>query len=93
MENIEFSEVIKTVIEPLLSVKEALFIKRTDTEEDLNNKVQNYVVCVDSSDLAKLLTNHGVNANAIRELVNSIARSSHKKVMLKFESLSESEEA
>lgn len=89
--NLDLTEQIKTVVEPLLETKEALMIRRLDKTDELENKDQNYLIVVANNDLVKIISNHGQTANAIRQIIGQIGRNNHKRVSIKFEALTDKE--
>lgn len=84
--DIDLTEDIRSLIEPLVSKPEALMIKRTDKAEDLTKKEQNYLILCEKEDLGKLIGRHGVISDSIRTLLNVSVKNLHKRVHLRFES-------
>lgn len=105
MENEELIiQAVKDVVEPLLTVKEALFIKKLDSksvnsdeEENLDdqevstNKTLSLLICLDSADFFKFIANHGVVASATKEIIHTIARKYKVRLDIKYENLSSEE--
>lgn len=89
MEQVNIQEVLQTLIEPLLEVKAALLIKRMDKEEDLDNEVQNYIICLDDKDFFRFVLGKGAGCNAIRDILFNVGRNYNKKINVKFENLKE----
>lgn len=87
--DIDLTEDIRSLVEPLVSKPEALMIKRTDKAEDLNKKEQNYLILCEKEDLGKLIGRHGVISDSIRTLLNVSVKNLRKRVHLRFESFEE----
>ena len=68
--NLDLTEDIRTLIEPLVSKPEAIVIKRLDKPEDLGRKEQNYLIICEKDDLGKLIGRHGVISDSRRTLLN-----------------------
>ncbi len=87
--NLDLTEDIRTLIEPLVSKPEAILIKRLDKPEDLGRKEQNYLILCEKEDLGKLIGRHGVISDSLRTLLNVSVKNMRKKVHLRFESFEE----
>lgn len=87
--NLDLTEDIRSLIEPLVSKPEAILIKRLDKEEDLGRKEQNYLILCEKEDLGKLIGRHGVISDSLRTLLNVSIKNMRKKVHLRFESFEE----
>lgn len=87
--NLDLTEDIRSLIEPLVSKPEAILIKRMDKPEDLGKKEQNYLILCEKEDLGKLIGRHGVISDSIRTLLNVSVKNMRKKVHLRFESFEE----
>ncbi|MFA6861188.1 MAG: KH domain-containing protein [Bacilli bacterium] len=84
--NLDLTEDIRSLIEPLVSKPEALMIKRTDKPEDLGKREQNYLILCEKEDLGKLIGRHGVISDSVRTLLNVSVKNMRKKIHLRFES-------
>ena len=89
--NLDLTEDIRTLIEPLVSKPEVIVIKRLDKPEDLGRKEQNYLILCEKEDLGKLIGRHGVISDSLRTLLNVSVKNMRKKVHLRFESFEESQ--
>ncbi|MDD6240587.1 MAG: KH domain-containing protein [Eubacteriales bacterium] len=87
--NLDLTEDIRSLIEPLVSKPEALLIKRMDKPEDLGKKEQNYLILCEKDDLGKLIGRHGVISDSLRTILNVSIKNMRKKVHLRFESFDE----
>ena len=87
--NLDLTEDIRSLIEPLVSKPEAIQIQRMDKPQDLNKKEQNYLILCEKEDLGKLIGRHGVISDSIRTLLNVSIKNMRKKVHLRFESFDE----
>ena len=87
--NLDLTEDIRTLIEPLVSKPEAIVIKRLD----LGRKEQNYLIICETDDLGKLIGRHGVISDSLRTLLNVSIKNMRKKVHLRFESFEEASES
>ncbi len=87
--NLDLTEDIRSLIEPLVSKPEAILIKRLDKPEDLGRKEQNYLILCEKEDLGKLIGRHGVISDSLRTLLNVSVKNMRKKVHLRFESFEE----
>ena len=84
--NLDLTEDIRSLIEPLVSKPEAILIKRLDKPQDLNKKEQNYLILCEKDDLGKLIGRHGVISDSLRTILNVSIKNMRKKVHLRFES-------
>lgn len=89
--NLDLTEDIRSLVEPLVSNPEVLVIQRMDKEEDLNKKEQNYLILCKKEDLGKLIGRHGVISDSVRTLLNVSTKNMRKKVHLRFESIEDYE--
>ncbi len=87
--NLDLSEDIRSLIEPLVSKPEAILVKRMDKAEDLGRKEQNYLILCEKEDLGKLIGRHGVISDSLRTILNVSVKNMRKKVHLRFESFDE----
>ncbi|MFA6829308.1 MAG: KH domain-containing protein [Bacilli bacterium] len=87
--DIDLTEDIRSLIEPLVSKPEALLIKRTDKGENLKKKEQNYLILCEKDDLGKIIGRHGVISDSIRTLLNVSTKNLKKRVHLNFQSFEE----
>lgn len=87
--DIDLTEDIRSLIEPLVSKPEAIMIKRMDKPEDLKKREQNYLILCEKEDLGKLIGRHGVISDSIRTILNVSIKNMRKKVHLRFESFEE----
>ena len=87
--NLDLTEDIRSLIEPLVSKPEAIQIQRMDKPQYLNKKEQNYLILCEKEDLGKLIGRHGVISDSIRTLLNVSVKNMRKKVHLRFESFDE----
>ncbi len=92
MENIDLTEKIRAIVGPLTKRPETLLIRRLDKEEMLTQREQHYLVVCDDEDLGRVIGRHGINSNAIRTLVNVVARKYKKSAYLTFESFGQNED-
>ncbi len=84
--NLDLTEDIRSLIEPLVTKPEALMIKRLDKPENLGKKEQNYLILCEKDDLGKLIGRHGVISDSLRTILNVSVKNMRKKVHLRFES-------
>lgn len=84
--NLDLTGDIRSLIEPLVSKPEAIFIKRMDKDKDLGKKEQNYLILCEKEDLGKLIGRHGVISDSLRTILNVSVKNMRKKVHLRFES-------
>ncbi len=89
--NLDLTDDIRSLVEPLVVNPEALVIKRTDKPENLHKKEQNYLILCEKDDLGKLIGRHGVISDSIRTLLNVSIKNMRKKVHLRFESFEDYE--
>lgn len=87
--NIDLTDDIRSLVEPLVSKPEAILIKRMDKPEDLGKKEQNYLILCEKEDLGKLIGRHGVISDSLRTILNVSTKNMRKKVHLRFESFDE----
>jgi predicted RNA-binding protein YlqC (UPF0109 family) len=87
--NLDLTEDIRSLIEPLVSKPEAVMIKRLDKPENLGKKEQNYLILCEKDDLGKLIGRHGVISDSVRTILNVSVKNMRKKVHLRFESFEE----
>lgn len=87
--NLDLTEDIRSLIEPLVSNPEALVIKRMDEEKNLGKREQNYLILCDKADLGKLIGRHGVVSDSLRTILNVSVKNMRKKIHLRFNSLDE----
>ena len=87
--NLDLTEDIRSLIEPLVSKPDAILIKRLDKAEDLHRKEQNYLILCEKEDLGKLIGRHGVISDSLRTILNVSIKNMRKKVHLRFESFEE----
>lgn len=84
----EIEKLVHSIIDPLVSNPESIFIRITDTDEHDTT----IVIACDSADTAKLIGKHGSVANAIRDILSVAGRSEKKYYHVKFESFGEGKE-
>lgn len=84
--NLDLTEDIRSLIEPLVAKPEALMIKRLDKPENLGKKEQNYLILCEKDDLGKLIGRHGIISDSLRTILNVSVKNMRKKVHLRFES-------
>jgi predicted RNA-binding protein YlqC (UPF0109 family) len=92
MENgidLDLTEDIRSLVEPLVSKPDAILIKRVDKEADLGKREQNYLILCDKDDLGKIIGRHGVISDSIRTILNVSVKNMRKKIHLRFESFDE----
>ena len=87
--NLDLTEDIRSLIEPLVSKPDAILIKRLDKAEDLHRKEQNYLSLCEKEDLGKLIGRHGVISDSLRTILNVSIKNMRKKDHLRFESFEE----
>lgn len=80
-------DLVRAIVEPMISNKEALMIKTMPSAED--NDVSEIIIITNKEDTARLIGKSGVVANAIREVVSVKSRLDGVKVRVKFESYDE----
>ena len=92
MENgidLDLTEDIRSLVEPLVSKPDAILIKRVDKEADLGKREQKYLILCDKDDLGKIIGRHGVISDSIRTILNVSVKNMRKKIHLRFESFDE----
>lgn len=82
--NIDLTQDIRSLVEPLVSYPEQIKIERLDSEENLNKKVQNYLILCNNEDLGKLIGRHGVISDSIRTILNVSNKNMRMKIHLRF---------
>ncbi len=82
----ELTNIIETIVAPLVSNKDALMVRElpNDSKRDVT-----FLIISDSHDTAKLIGRKGVIANALREVISIYGKQESVHVHLKFESLTE----
>ncbi len=89
--DIDLTDDIRSLVEPLISYPEDLEITRMDKPEDLNKKEQTYRIRCRKEDIGKLIGRHGVISDSLRTIVNVSTKNQRKKVHLRFEPFPEEE--
>ncbi len=79
-------ELVREIVEPMISNKEALMIK---TIPETETEPAQIIVITDKLDTARLIGKGGAVANAIRKVVSIKARLDGTKIKVKFESYDE----
>lgn len=79
-------ELVRAIVEPMISNKSALMIK---TLPAVDEEPMEVIVITEKTDTARLIGKSGVIANAIREVVSIKARLDQTRVRVKFESYDE----
>ncbi len=79
-------DLVRTIVEPMISNKEALMIKTVPAVE---NEPAEIIVITDKEDTARLIGKGGSVANAIRKVVSVKSRLNNTHVRVKFESYDE----
>jgi predicted RNA-binding protein YlqC (UPF0109 family) len=79
-------ELVREIIEPMISNKAALMIK---TVPSVENEATEIIVITDKADTARLIGKGGSVANAIRKVVSIKSRLDNVHVKVKFESYDE----
>lgn len=87
--NIDLTQDILSLVEPLVTKPELIKVERIDKEEDLNKREQNYLVLCDKDDLGKLIGRHGVISDSIRTILNVSNKNMRKRIHLRFASYEE----
>ena len=82
--NIDLTQDILSLVEPLVAKPELIKVERIDKEEDLNKREQNYLVICDKDDLGKLIGRHGVISDSIRTILNVSNKNMRKRIHLRF---------
>lgn len=72
-------EILKTIISNLVDEKEAVEIKRIDSEKSIVFEVK-----VAESDMGKVIGRQGRLAKSIRTVMKAVASREHKKVSVEF---------
>ena len=72
-------EILKTIISNLVDEKEAVEIKRIDSEKSIVFEVK-----VAENDMGKVIGRQGRLAKSIRTVMKSVAAKEHKKVLVEF---------
>ena len=68
--NLDLTDDIRSLVEPLVSKPEVIQIKRLDKEEDLGRREQTYLILCEKEDLGKLIGRHGVISDSLRTILN-----------------------
>mgnify|MGYP002519157417 CR=1 FL=1 len=84
--NLDLTDDIRSLVEPLVSKPEVITIKRLDKEEDLGRREQTYLILCEKDDLGKLIGRHGVISDSLRTILNVSIKNRRKKVHLRFDS-------
>ena len=84
--NLDLTDDIRSLVEPLVSKPEVIQIKRLDKEEDLGRREQTYLILCEKEDLGKLIGRHGVISDSLRTILNVSVKNRRKKVHLHFDS-------
>lgn len=80
-------DLIRAIIEPMISNKSALMIKTMPAVEE--NEFDEIIIITEKEDTAKLIGKSGIVANAIREVVSIKSRLDNAHIRVKFESYEE----
>jgi len=80
-------ELIRAIIEPMISNKSALMIKKMPAVNE--NESDEIIIITEKEDTAKLIGKSGIVANAIREVVSIKSRLDNAHIRVKFESYEE----
>ena len=80
--NLDLTDDIRSLVEPLVSKPEVIQIKRLDKEEDLGRREQTYLILCEKEDLGKLIGRHGVISDSLRTILNVSVKNRRKKVHL-----------
>lgn len=83
--DIDLTEDIRSLVEPLVSNPDAILIQRIDKPEDRTKKEQNYLILCQKEDLGKLIGRHGIISDSIRTILNVSSKNIKKKVHLRFQ--------
>ena len=83
--NLDLTDDIRSLVEPLVSKPEVIQIKRLDKEEDLGRREQTYLILCEKEDLGKLIGRHGVISDSLRTILNVSVKNRRKKVHLRFD--------
>ena len=79
-------ELVREIIEPMISNKKALMVKLVPAVEGSTAEV---IVITDKADTARLIGKGGSVANAIRKVASVKARLNNEHIKVKFESYDE----
>ncbi|MBQ8206407.1 MAG: KH domain-containing protein [Bacilli bacterium] len=79
-------ELVRAIVEPMISNKAALMIKTVPAVE---NEPAEIIVITDKSDTARLIGKGGSVANAIRKVASIKSRLDNTRIRVKFESYDE----
>ena len=85
--DIDLTQDIRSLVEPLVGNPEKIVIARMDKPENRTKKEQTYLVLCDGEDLGKLIGRHGVISDSLRTLLNVSIKNMRKKVHLRFQTL------
>ena len=85
--NIE--KLIRDIIDPLVTNKDALMIRQMPSNEE--NELFMLII-VESDDIARLIGRGGSVADSIREVVSVAGKLSNQRIRIKFESFEEEKE-
>ena len=77
-------ELVREIVEPMISNKAALMIK---TVPALENEAAEIIVITDKADTARLIGKGGSVANAIRKVASVKARLNNEHIKVKFEKI------
>lgn len=84
--DIDLTEDIRNLVEPLVSNPDLVSIQRLDKPENRTKKEQNYLILCSKDDLGRLIGRHGVISDSIRTILNVSTKNNRKKVHLRFQS-------
>ena len=87
--DIDLTQDIRSLVEPLVSNPEKVIIQRMDKPEYRTRREQNYLILCEKDDLGKLIGRHGVISDSLRTILNVSIENMRKKVHLRFESYSD----
>lgn len=87
--DIDLTQDIRSLVEPLVGKPEKILIRRIDKPENRTKKEQNYLILCERDDLGKLIGRHGVISDSLRTILNVSIKNMRKKVHLRFESINE----
>ena len=76
--NLDLTDDIRSLVEPLVSKPEVIQIKRLDKEEDLGRREQTYLILCEKEDLGKLIGRHGVISDSLRTILNVSVKNRRK---------------
>lgn len=82
--NLDLTEDIRSLIEPLVADVDNVKIIRTDKEENLYRREQTYLIVCNKEDLGKLIGRHGVISDSLRTILNVSTKNLRKKIHLRF---------